>query len=537
MTENANFEDEINRRRTTAIIAHPDAGKTTLTEKMLLYGGAIHKAGSIKARKADRHATSDWMDLEQERGISITSSIMQFTFDDKFINLLDTPGHADFSADTYRTLVAADSAIVLIDGTSGVEQQTRKLFDFSRKHEIPFLVFVNKMDRFTRDPLTLQDELEEELDVNLAPFNWPIGRGRDFLGVYDLIDDKACLYESTGEHGQEKIFAEAMDLDDERLEEKMGKDRLAEFSEEIELLRTAGSSFDREAFLRGQQVPLFFGSAQTNFGVDVFLRHFVDVVPPPTKRGPVDPTESDFSGYIFKIQANMDPNHRDRIAFMRICSGKYKKDMEANLVRTGETIKLSQTRQFMGQEREIVQEAYPGDVVGLYDTGQFRIGDTLTEGRDVRFDEVPRFSPEHFARVKVKDAFKRKHLQKGLDELSEEGAIQIFQPWGHGDQQPIVGVVGSLQFEVLEYRLKEEYNVNVRLERLPFEIARWISGEDLDLEELARGSYRKLLEDEFGSPLLLFKSEVTLRRDIQDHPEIEFHDTAPLYETTGDAEV
>ncbi|MFB6345295.1 MAG: EF-Tu/IF-2/RF-3 family GTPase, partial [bacterium] len=294
----------------------------------------------------------------------------------------------------------------------------------------------------------------------------------------------------------------------------MSPDQHAELVEEIELLRTAGSSFDQEEFLKGRQVPLFFGSAQTNFGVDVFLNHFVDIVPPPTERGTIEPDITDFSGYIFKIQANMDPNHRDRIAFMRICSGKYEKDMKADLVRTGETIKLSQTRQFMGQDREIVEEAYPGDVVGLYDTGQFRIGDTITEGLDVRFDEVPRFSPEHFARIKVKDAFKRKHLQKGLDELSEEGAIQIFKPWGHGDQQPIVGVVGILQFEVLEYRLKEEYNVDVRLEKLPYEVARWIRGDNLDLDELSRGSYRKLLEDEFGSPLLLFKSDVTLRREL-----------------------
>ncbi len=534
MSEPKTLTDEIDRRRTIAIIAHPDAGKTTLTEKLLLYSGAIHRAGSIKARKADRHAKSDWMDMEQERGISITSSVMQFTIDDIFVNLLDTPGHADFSADTYRTLVAADAAVILIDGTSGVEKQTTKLFRFSREHQIPLLVFVNKMDRFTKKPLDLLDEMEEELGVELVPFNWPIGKGRDFVGLYDFRKESCRFFEQKGKHGQEKLDVETFNLNNEELSDRVDPNHLNELREQVELLSVAGSTYDRDRFLKGEQSPVFFGSAQTNFGVQQFLEQMVDIVPPPLERGGVSPDQSEFSGYVFKIQANMDPNHRDRIAFMRICSGTYEKDMEAQLVRTGETIKLSQTRQFMGQEREIVEEAFPGDVVGLYDPGQFRIGDTLTEGSEIRYDEVPRFSPEHFARVKVGDAFKRKHLKKGLDELSEEGAIQVFYPWDHGQRQPIVGVVGSLQFEVLEFRLEEEYGVDIRLEELPFNLARWIEGPDLKPEEFARGSYRKLLQDEFGAPLLLFRSETTLRRDKQDHPDIEFHDTAPLFQ---DAEI
>lgn len=531
-SNNENLIDEIERRRSIAIIAHPDAGKTTLTEKLLLYGGAIHKAGSIKARKADRHAKSDWMDMEQERGISITSSIMQFTVGDVFVNLLDTPGHADFSADTYRTLVAADSAVILIDGTSGVEKQTTKLFRFSREHEIPLLIFVNKMDRFTKKPLTLTDEMEDELGVELVPFNWPIGRGRDFAGLYDFSDDVARIFHQKGEHGQEKLETEDFSLASSDLQEHVTQAHLEDLREEVELISTAGTNYDHDKFLKGKQSPVFFGSAQTNFGVEQFMNQLVDTVPEPTSRGGIEPDQTEFSGYIFKIQANMDPNHRDRIAFMRICSGNYVKDMESVLVRTGESVKLSQTRQFMGQDREIVDEAYPGDVVGLYDPGLFRIGDTLTEGTEIRYDEVPRFSPEHFARVKVDDAFKRKHLKKGLDELSEEGAIQIFQPWGHGEQQPIVGVVGSLQFEVLEYRLEEEYGVDVRLKKLPFNIARWIEGDDLDPEEFSRGSYRKLLRDEFGAPLLLFRSKTTLQRDKSDHPDVEFSNTAPIFEET-----
>jgi peptide chain release factor 3 len=527
-TTEANVTEEIQRRRTCAIIAHPDAGKTTLTEKLLLYGGAIHKAGSIKSRKADRHAKSDWMDMEQDRGISITSSVLQFSYDNKFINLLDTPGHADFSADTYRTLVAADCAVILIDGTTGVEKQTRKLFDFCKRHEIPYVMFVNKLDRFGKEPLDLMDEIEGEFGIELAPFNWPVGKGRDFKGIYDRPEEEMVLFEQKGKHGQEILEYDSMTMGDE-LREELGDELYEKLEEELELLDIAGAEFDEEAFLKGQQVPMFFGSAQTNFGVESFLNHFVDIAPPPRARGGVDPEDDEFTGYVFKIQANMDPEHHDRIAFMRVCSGKFEKGIEAHLGRSDETQQLAQPRQFMAEERDIVQEAYPGDVVGLYDPGVFHIGDSLSEGSDIEFNEVPRFAPEHFAKVKLDDPLKRKHLKKGLDELAEEGAVQVFKPWGQGEGDTIVGVVGKLQFEVLEHRLNEEYGVDMSLEPLPFKFARWIEGEDLDLKAFNRGTYRKLLEDKEGYPLLLFKTQITLNREKQDHPNVEFHDTAPLH--------
>lgn len=528
MTTSTDTVSEIDRRRTCAIIAHPDAGKTTLTEKLLLYGGAIHKAGSIKSRKADRHATSDWMDMEQERGISITSSVLQFSYDNKFINLLDTPGHADFSADTYRTLVAADCAVILIDGTRGVEKQTRKLFEFCKRHEIPYVMFVNKLDRFGKEPLDLMDEIEDEFDIEMTPFNWPVGKGRDFRGIYDRPREEMVLFEQKGQHGQEILDFETMELD-QLLEEELGPELYGKLEEELELLDIAGTEFDEKKFSLGQQVPLFFGSAQTNFGVESFLRHFVEIAPPPQERGGVDPEDEEFTGYIFKIQANMDPNHHDRIAFMRVCSGVFRKGIDAHLTRTGEVQQLAQPRQFMAEEREIVDEAYPGDVVGLYDPGIFHIGDSLSEGTDIVFNEVPRFAPEHFAEVKLDDPLKRKHLKKGLDELAEEGAVQVFTPWDRGGGSTIVGVVGRLQFEVLEYRLKEEYGVEMRLKSLPFKFARWIEGEDLDLKAFNRGTYRKLLKDRDGYPLLLFKTRLTLDREQRDHPDVEFHDTAPLH--------
>ena len=523
------LEEKIKQRRTAAIIAHPDAGKTTLTEKLLLYSGAIHRAGSIKARKADRHATSDWMDMEQERGISITSSVMQFEYDKKKINLLDTPGHADFSADTYRTLVAADSAVIVIDGTSGVEKQTRKLFKFCRRHEIPFFMFINKMDRYGIAPLDLMEEIEEELGITLYPCNWPIGRGKNFKGIYDRKEGVGKIFEQSGKHGQERLDYETYNIEAPELGERIGEELHEKIQEEVELLEIAGDPFDEEQFLRGQMVPMFFGSAQTNFGVRSFLEGFVNLAPPPRKRGGVEPESQDFSGYIFKIQANMDPNHRDRLAFMRVCSGVFEKGMKAKITRNNEEIKLAQPRQFMAQEREITEKAYPGDVIGLFDPGIFHIGDSLSAGEAVEFNEVPRFSPEHFARIKTEDAFKKKHLRKGLNELSEEGAVQVFKPWKHGRRGDIVGVVGQLQLEVLQYRLEEEYGVETQLEQLPFNHARWIEGEELDLEGFNRGSYRKLLRDKDGYPLLLFKSELTLNRDKRNHPEVEFKDTAPLH--------
>ncbi len=525
----ANLNEEIQRRRTAAIIAHPDAGKTTLTEKMLLYSGVIHRAGSVKSRKADRYATSDWMDMEKERGISITSSVLQFNYENCHVNLLDTPGHADFSADTYRTLVAADSAIIVLDGTSGVEKQTYKLFRFCNRHSIPFFIFVNKMDRFGLEPLDLMDETEKELGIELNAANWPLGRGNKFRGVYDCKEGRAVLYESAGKHGQEELAEQVVALDSTEFEAAFGPHQAEALREEVELVEIAGSNFEREKFLRGAQAPVFFGSAQTNIGVKPFLKRFVDLAPPPRSRGGIEPQKQEFSGYIFKIQANMDPNHRDRLAFMRVCSGHFEKDMEAQIVRSGKEIKLAQPRQFMAQEREVVDRAYPGDVVGLFDPGIFHIGDSISAGFEVEYNEVPRFSPEHFARVKTLDAFKKKHLRQGLEELSEEGAIQLFTPWEHGRDETIVGVVGELQLEVLVYRLGEEYGVDAELDILPFNLARWIEGEDLDLSEFATGAYRELLADKDGYPLLLFKTEFTFERDQRDHPEVEFHDTAPLH--------
>ncbi|MFP4687338.1 MAG: peptide chain release factor 3 [bacterium] len=523
------IEKEIKNRRTAAIIAHPDAGKTTLTEKLLLYSGAIHRAGSVKGRKADRHATSDWMDMEKERGISITSSVMQFSYDEKFINLLDTPGHADFSADTYRTLVAADSAIIVIDGTRGVEKQTRKLFKFCCRHEIPYFMFINKLDRFGLDPLDLIEELENEFDIRMYPFNWPVGKGKNFKGIYDRREERMIFYEKGEKHGQEKLDTEKLKFGDEKLKENLGAELYKQLKEEIELLDIAGDNFERKDFLRGQQVPMFFGSAQTNFGVRPFLKGFVDIAPDPRPRGGINPTADYFSGYIFKIQANMDPNHRDRLAFMRVCSGVFEKGMEATIERNKETVRLAQPRQFMARERELIETAYPGDVIGLFDPGIFHIGDSLSSGEAVEYNEVPRFSPEHFALVKSDDAFKRKHLNKGLSELAEEGAVQVFEPWEHSGREFIIGVVGQLQFEVIEYRLKEEYGVEVRLQKLPFKHARWIEGKDLDPKTFNRGSYRKVLKDKDGYPILLFKTKLTLRRDKQDNPDVTFSDTAPLH--------
>ncbi len=521
--------DEVSRRRTAAIIAHPDAGKTTLTEKLLLHGGAIHRAGSVKGRKTDRFAMSDWMEMEKERGISITSSVMQIEYSGYRINLLDTPGHADFSADTYRTLVAGDSAVIVLDGTSGVEKQTRKLFRFCQKQEIPFFIFVNKMDRFGIDPLELIDRIEAELGVDIYACNWPVGRGKKFRGVYDRQPGKVILQQKSEDHGQSAESQQIIELDSPVLNQLMGPESVEIFREEVELLEIAGGEFDRETFLNGQLAPLYFGSAQTNVGIRPFLESFVRLAPQPRRRSGVDPTEQQFGGYIFKIQANMDPNHRDRLAFMRVCSGVFEKGMEVRIVRNDQLVKLAQPRQFMAQERQLIETAFPGDVVGLFDPGIFHIGDSLVSGDDVEYNEVPRFSPEHFAMVKTSEVFKKKHLQQGLEELSEEGAIQLFKPWQGNGADLIVGVVGQLQLEVLSYRLKEEYGVETSMQKIPFNLARWIEGEDLEPARFNTGSYRKLLEDRDGYPLLLFKTRFTLERDRKNHPEITFKDTAPLH--------
>ncbi len=519
---------ETERRRTFAIISHPDAGKTTLTEKLLLYGGAIHLAGAVKARRAARHATSDWMELEKQRGISVTSSVLQFDYHGYRINLLDTPGHQDFSEDTYRTLTAADSAVMLIDCAKGVEAQTRKLFKVCRMRGIPTFTFVNKLDREGRPPLELLTEIEEVLGIAACPVTWPLGMGNRFRGVYDLRRRQVILFEA-GDHGQRRVAATEAGPDDPVIDELLGPDDRAAFREDVALLEGAGEPFDLERIRAGRLTPVFFGSAMTNFGVEPFLRDFIEMAPPPGPRearsGVVDPADPGFSGFVFKIQANMNPQHRDRIAFVRVCSGHFRKGMKVRHPRIGREIALALPLQFMAQERVVVEEAFPGDVVGIHDKGTLHIGDTLAEAPDVSFGGVPHFSPEHFARVRVKNALKTKQLTKGLEQLGQEGAIQVFrQPYG--DRDPIVGAVGVLQFDVLRHRLEGEYGVTVQLEPMPFQVARWVEGDGLDPRAVDRDPSTLWCEDRAGRPVVLFKSEWALSWLVDRTPDVIFRDTA-----------
>jgi peptide chain release factor 3 len=507
---NPELQHEIARRRTFAIISHPDAGKTTLTEKLLLYGGALRLAGSVTARRNQRRATSDWMELEQQRGISVTSTVLQFEYLDCSINLLDTPGHEDFSEDTYRTLTAADSAVMLIDSAKGIEPQTRKLFDVCRLRGIPIFTFINKLDRPGRGPLDLIDELEREFGIAPYPVNWPIGSGPSFSGVYDQETHQAHLYERT-ERGAYRAPVELAGLYDDRMGRLIGPAELATLREELELLDAAGEKFDEERFSRGEMSPIFFGSAANNFGVDLFLSWFVAHAPAPgprmTNAGPQPPDEEELTGFIFKIQANMDRQHRDRVAFMRICSGKFEKDMLVMNTRTSKQVRLSRSQKLFGQDRETVEEAYPGDIIGLMNPGVFAIGDTVTVGRNIRFEAIPRFSPERFATVRTPNPAKRKALIKGLDQLREEGAIQVMHEKSMGSPDPILAAVGGLQFDVVKFRLESEYNVEVILSPLPFVAARWISGPPGDVEKIVLYSGTKLVEDIDGLPVVLFQSE------------------------------
>jgi len=502
------LKQETARRRTFAIISHPDAGKTTLTEKLLLHGGAIHLAGAVKARGAQRHVTSDWMELERQRGISVTSSVLQFEHDGHRINLLDTPGHQDFSEDTYRTLAAADAAVMLIDSAKGVEAQTRKLFQVCRRRGIPIFTFVNKMDRLGREPFDLLHEVEEVLGIRTCPITWPIGQGHDFKGVVDLF----------GENWQ-------------RL--PVPANSTPQIRDEIELLQTAGDPFDRERILKGELSPAFFGSAMTEVGVDEFLASFVRLAPPPGPRikvsgEAVQPTDPQFSGFVFKIQANMDPAHRDRLAFLRVCSGRFFRGMDTRLQREEKPLRLSMPHQLFGADRHVIEEAWPGDVIGLFDTGNLRIGDTLAEGTPFDYAELPRFSPEIFTRARAKDALKRKQFEKGLEQLSQEGAIQIFHPRGGGMRDPILGAVGALQFEVLQYRLEHEYNALLVLERLPYQVARWVSGEGFDPGKFEQEVDALCVEDRDGNAIALFKSEWNLNYAIGRHPAWTWSPVAPV---------
>ena len=500
---------EISRRRTFAIISHPDAGKTTLTEKFLLYGGAIAQAGVVKGKKNSRAATSDWMEIEKQRGISVTSSVMQFQYGGFCINILDTPGHQDFSEDTYRTLMAADAAVMVIDGAKGVEPQTRKLFRVCAMRHIPIFTFVNKMDRETRDPFELLDEVERELGIETYAMNWPIGCGKDFMGVYDR--EKSQLLFFSGTSGRSRANSEEVDLYDVRVAELLDSEaKHQQLIDDVELL-SAGREMDMEAVRSGQLSPVFFGSALTNFGIEPFLEAFLKLTPPPLPRvsdaGPVDTFSPDFSAFVFKIQANMNKAHRDRLAFIRICSGKFQRDSEYYHVQGGRKMRLSQPQQLMAAEREIVEEAYAGDVIGVFDPGIFAIGDTITmPGKKFSFAGMPTFAPEHFCRVSAKDSMKRKQFVKGTEQIAQEGAIQIFKVPNSGMEEVIVGVVGVLQLEVFQYRMKNEYGVDLRMENLPYEEIRLIEKAACDLSDLNLGSDAELLEDYRGRSLLVFSS-------------------------------
>ena len=506
------LHEQVEKRRTFAISSHPDAGKTTLTEKLLLYGGAIRSAGSVKARKTDKHATSDWMEIEKQRGISVTSSAMQFVYDGYRINILDTPGHQDFSEDTYRVLVAADAAVMLLDAAKGVEAQTIKLFKVCVLRHIPIFTFVNKMDRETRDPFELLDEIENVLGIHTCPINWPIGCGKNFKGVYDRETRRIETFKANMS-GQKAVSEKDYDLDDPELEEAIGFTNYEHLHDDLELLDGAGAEFDQERVSAGELTPVFFGSALTNFGVQTFLEHFLSMTTSPlprnTAEGTVDPFDENFTGFVFKIQANMNKAHRDRVAFMRIVSGKFTAGMEVNHVQGGRKVRLTQPQQMMADERKIVEEAYAGDIIGIFDPGIFSIGDTLCESdKTVTFEGIPTFAPEHFARVRQIDTMKRKQFVKGIEQIAQEGAIQIFQEMNSGMEEIIVGAVGVLQFEVLTFRLKNEYNVEVALDQLPYEHIRWIRNwHEIDPESIQGTSDMKRIRDLRGNPLLLFAHE------------------------------
>jgi len=522
------YINEINRRRTFAIISHPDAGKTTLTEKLLLYGGAIRLAGSVKARKAQKHAVSDWMEIEKQRGISVTSSVLQFEYNGYCINILDTPGHQDFSEDTYRTLMAADSAVMIIDSAKGVEEQTRKLFHVCKMRGIPIFTFINKMDRAGKDPFELVEEIEKVLGIQSYPMNWPIRVGGSFLGIYDRKRSHIDLFDG-GDHGQTVVASTHKSVDDPVFHDLLGEDAHNKLIEDIMLLDMAGDEFNIRKVLKGELTPVFFGSAMTNFGVQAFLEEFLEMTTPPMARmsdaGEIDPYTDKFSGFVFKIQANMNPTHRDRIAFLRICSGKFTKGMEVNHVQAGKLVRLTQPQQFLAQEREIVEEAYAGDIIGIFDPGIFKIGDTLCEGNKLfRFEGIPVFAPEHFARVYTKNSLKRKQFIKGIDQLSEEGAIQIFHHPDAIAQEFIIGVVGILQLEVLEYRLKNEYGVDISVEHLPYKYIRWVKSKDFNPKTFKVTTDTLIVRDQEENPVLLFQNEWSIRTVMERNPGAELAD-------------
>ena len=520
------LEEEISRRRTFAIISHPDAGKTTLTEKFLLYGGAIAQAGEVKGKRA-KAATSDWMEIEKQRGISVTSSVMQFQHNGFCINILDTPGHQDFSEDTYRTLMAADSAVMVIDGAKGVEPQTRKLFKVCALRHIPIFTFINKMDRETRDPLELCEEVERELGIDTYAMNWPIGCGKEFQGVYDREKQRILFF--SGETKGKKVNSMEVALEDPTLDETLGAEKAAKLRDEVELLG-AGRDFDMQAVRNGTLSPVFFGSALTTFGVEPFLEEFLRMTTAPLPRvsdqGEVDVFSPDFSAFVFKIQANMNKAHRDRLAFMRICSGKFERDTEYYHVQSGKKLRLSQPQTMMAAEREIVEEAYAGDIIGVFDPGLFAIGDTITvPGKKFRYSGIPTFEPEHFMRGSRKDTMKRKQFIKGTEQIAQEGAIQIFKIPGAGLEEVIVGVVGTLQFDVFEYRMKNEYNVDLRMTSLPYDHLRLIESMDCHPDEIVLCTGAAVLQDFRDRYLLAFDGEWSVGFLTKHNPGLVLADT------------
>ena len=531
----SSLHDELNeaikKRRTFAIISHPDAGKTTLTEKLLLYGGAIHLAGSIKSRKTQRHAVSDWMEIEKQRGISVTSSVLQFDYAGCRINILDTPGHQDFSEDTYRTLMAVDSAVMVIDVAKGVEAQTKKLFKVCKQRGIPIFTFANKLDHYGKLPLDLMDEIENVLGIRSFPMNWPIGQDGQYQGVYDRREKKVLLFAADMSHGQHARIADVYDPEDPEVLQRIGEDNFQQLKDDIELLDDAGESFDMDKVNKGELTPMFFGSAMTNFGVQDFLEGYIRMAPTPQPRpssdGIIQPDDERFSGFVFKIQANMNPAHRDRLAFVRICSGKFERNMEVWHERSDKMIKLAQPQQFLAQDRQIIDTAYPGDIVGLFDPGIFGIGDTICDAsHKFKFEDFPVFPPEKFARVTAKDTMKRKQFVKGMLQLTQEGAIQLFRQAGAGPESYIVGTVGTLQFEVLQYRLKNEYNVDVDLTMQPYEVARWLAYEDgrevtpASLKGAERGMF---VYDRRDNPVLLVSNEWALGWITDNNPSLKLN--------------
>jgi peptide chain release factor 3 len=525
------LQSEVDRRRNFAIISHPDAGKTTLTEKLLLYGGAIHQAGSVKARRSQRHATSDWMEMEQQRGISITSTVLQFGYGGCQVNLLDTPGHQDFGEDTYRTLAAADNAVMLEDAAKGLEPQTRKLFEVCQMRSIPIFTFINKMDRPSRDPLELLDEIEKELGLATYPVTWPIGAGDRFKGVYDRRGRKIHLFERSA-HGSKQAEDTVIDLGDPRLEELLEADLYYQFKDELEILEELGSELDLEQVHAGKMTPVFFGSAMTNFGVQLFLDAFLDYALKPGSRRStleeISPTYEEFTGFVFKLQANMDPKHRDRIAFIRVCSGKFEKDMTVNHARTGKTVRLSRPQKLFAQDRESIEIAYPGDVIGLNNPGAFAIGDTIYTGKKIEYEGIPCFSPELFAYLRNVNPSKFKQFRKGVSELREEGAVQIMYSVDESKRDPILAAVGQLQFEVVQFRMQNEYGVETRLEPLPFSVARWVAGGWEALEKAGRLFNTVAVKDSWNRPVLLFRNEWNVQQLQGDVPDLELRKIAPV---------